>query len=260
MQYDNELGTADDLWEMLKKEPLSKFSSTRMHLLDLLVRCPSADPNHWILPWQLLISTVEHIPKPSLGYYQSDLLKTSKDPRAQCESPAVDYIFHDAYVLNGFYRTCDADPRRIEIHAPWSTKTIILNTFADLPPDEEVTLVGLAHFECWIIGKAMGTRFIIGLNSPAVGYAILLKKLTVGRITSPEERYELGQLDLGSYNQVAYWTAEMSRRSIRYFDTMHANMRQGRRDEARRDNIVKNYLKWRQAMDEEKALSRAGCG
>ena len=267
MQYDSMPSSADEVWKMLIQELLKKFPQSHLNFLDLLVRCPSAGMDNWIPPWHLLISTVQNVPRPSLGYNSSDLLKISKDPRAQCESPAIDYIFHEVYVLNHLYRTHPANPRTIEIFAPQPSTTgnfssqsteqyILLDLFTDLPPGEAFTLVGLSQFECWIVGVNMGEQLLHGLESPPGGPAMLLKKITVGRINSPAARrkLQLDDLELGGYCNVAYWTTEMScgPSSRKYYDNIRWNMRQGRRDGANRGHEVKSHLKWRQAMDEQR--------
>lgn len=199
-----------DAWNALVFQLLDR-ENLAVHLVDILTRCPIGGVDHWIPSYDLLSSSTERVPRLTHSIYTDEQPLTGSLAGPMFFTNEL--VYHFAFVLDS---RCEInqrnDSRTVEIYVPanmrWSPvrdsrRPFSLEVFADIPPNEEFILVGLAGLECWIVGKNMGEMIIddVGEDEPTV----LIKKLTIGRMRSRKGRDELRKLSVGRIRPVAYW-------------------------------------------------------
>ena len=79
---------------------------------------------------------------------------------------------------------------------------LIIKQQAELEENMDVTLVGVADFECWVLGRVSGHTTIGGPGDSET--AIVLDKLAAGRIEDTQGRIRFKRLQLGQKQCVAY--------------------------------------------------------
>ena len=164
-------------------------------LLDLLVRCPAVDELGWVPNWEDAMASCAAgrcPPQPAIPYDISEHLSFFPDDNQ---------YYHDVFVLDQAHTLTPDDlrDRRIAI-MPQDGSPFYINIFGNLSSGDELTLVGLAGMELWILGKNVSEANPDGRERRG------FKKLAVGWMNDVRDRERFHELrdDLGRVQTVVY--------------------------------------------------------
>ena len=200
--YDETWGHAEAAWDALF------VALSPQDLFDLIIRYPlQRSLLDWRPSWSQMMADPQLAPEPSCYCDPEELLV----PVTLTVPDAL--FYHTAYVVErcvaddkGRLTIIDHETSDIACHSKGqqcNSKPFEFDAFAPLPTSFEFALVGVADLECWVVGEIeRGREKIISyMLDPEV---IVIRKYTVGRMYSSQDRSRLRQLGVGRKRVVAY--------------------------------------------------------